>query len=75
MFTTLKRPSNKLTQSKTLVGFLNLLLDTEQRENILDILENITDLSDEERKELSNTLKKTKISSIVELFYLLPCTN
>lgn len=59
------------TQSKTLVGFLNLLLDTEQRENILDILENITDLSEEERKELSNTLKKTKISSIVELVNLL----
>jgi len=59
------------TQSKTLVGFLNLLLDTEQRENILEILENITDLSEEERKELSNTLKKTKISSIVELVNLL----
>ena len=26
------------TQSKTIVGFLNLLLDTEQRDNILDIL-------------------------------------
>jgi hypothetical protein len=61
----------KLTQSKTLVGFLNLLLDTEQRENILDILENIIDLSDEERQELSKTLKKTKISSIVELVNLL----
>jgi len=59
------------TQSKTLVGFLNLLLDTEQRENILEILENITDLSDEERKELANTLRKTKISSIVELVNLL----
>ncbi|MDO6518531.1 ATP-binding protein [Zobellia uliginosa] len=61
----------KQAQSKTLVGFLNLLLDTEQRENILEILENITELSDEERIELSNTLKKTKISSIVELVNLL----
>jgi hypothetical protein len=61
----------KQTQSKTLVGFLNLLLDTEQRENILEILENITDLSDDERKELADTLKKTKISSIVELVNLL----
>ncbi|MAP55284.1 ATP-binding protein [Altibacter sp.] len=61
----------KQTQSKTLVGFLNLLLDTDQRENILEILENITDLSDEERQELSETLKKTKISSIVELVNLL----
>ena len=59
------------TQSKTLVGFLNLLLDTEQRENILEILKNITDLSDEEKKDLARTLKKTKISSIVELVNLL----
>lgn len=61
----------KQTQSKTLVGFLNLLLDTEQRENILDILENIVDLTEEERLELSKTLKRTKISSIVELVNLL----
>ena len=61
----------KQTQSKTLVGFLNLLLDTEQREHILDILENVIDLTDEERKELTITLQKTKLSNITALVKLL----
>lgn len=61
----------KITQSKTLVGFLNLLLDTEQRENILEILQDIVDLSTEEKIELSSILKKTKISSIASLVNLL----
>ncbi|PXY01411.1 ATP-binding protein [Marinifilum breve] len=66
IFQKLRKP-----QSKTLVGFLNLLLDTEQRENILDILENIIELSDEERVNLSNALKKTKLTSITALVQLL----
>lgn len=61
----------KNQQSKTIVGFLNLLLDTEQRENILGILENIIDLSDEERNELSKALQKTKLTSITALVNLL----
>lgn len=55
------------TQSKTLVGFLNLLLDTEQRDNILDILESVVNLSDEERETLALTLKKTSLSNITSL--------
>lgn len=55
------------TQSKTLVGFLNLLLDTEQRDNILDILESVVNLSDEERETLVHTLKKTSLSNITSL--------
>jgi hypothetical protein len=55
------------TQSKTLVGFLNLLLDTEQRDNILDILESVVNLSDEERETLAHTLKKTSLSNITSL--------
>lgn len=61
----------KTQQSKTIVGFLNLLLDTEQRENILGILENIIDLSDVERNELSKALQKTKLTSITALVNLL----
>lgn len=57
----------KIPQSKALVGFLNLLLDSEQREHILNILENIVDLSDKEREELAGVLKNTKISHIIEL--------
>ncbi len=55
------------TQSKTIVGFLNLLLDTEQRDNILDILENVVNLTDEERDILAKTLKKTNLSNITSL--------
>lgn len=57
----------KETQSKTIVGFLNLLLDTEQREHILSIVDNIVKLSDDEREELANILKSTKLTHIIEL--------
>lgn len=61
----------KDTQSKTLVGFLNLLLDSEQRENILEIIENIIQLTDEEREYLAKSLKKTTFSQINKLIKLL----
>ncbi|MGE8511933.1 MAG: ATP-binding protein [Chryseobacterium culicis] len=61
----------KIPQSKTLVGFLNLLLDSEQRENILSILDSIIELTDEERTELSKVLSKTKINNITALVKLL----
>lgn len=61
----------KIPQSKTLVGFLNLLLDSEQRDNILSILENIVDLTDDERTELSKVLTKTKLNNIMALVKLL----
>lgn len=58
-------------QSKTIVGFLNLLLDSEQREDILNIIDKIVQLSSEERSELSKALNKTKLSAIVSLVKLL----
>lgn len=61
----------KTTQSKTIVGFLNLLLDSDQRNDILNILDSIIKLTDEERKELSETLNKTKFSAVVALVKLL----
>jgi hypothetical protein len=61
----------KNTQSKTIIGFLNLLLDSDQRDDILNILDSIIKLSDEERKELSKTLHKTNFSAIVSLVKLL----
>ena len=44
IFKGLKRNNNKL-----LVGFLNLLLDSDETENILSILSGIVTLSEEER--------------------------
>jgi len=58
-------------QSKTLIGFLNLLLDTDQRERVLDVLESIVSLTDEEREELAKTLQKTTFSSIAAMVKLL----
>ncbi len=54
-------------QSKTLVGFLNLLLDSEERENILTILESVTKLDEEEREALAKTLKNTELKHIISL--------
>ena len=52
-------------QEKTSIGFLNLLLDTDERENILSILNDIVNLSPEERKQLSETLKVTSFNRIM----------
>ncbi len=61
----------KSTQSKTLVGFLNLLLDSEERDKILTIIDGIVKLSDEERDELARLLNETKFSHILNLVRLL----
>lgn len=58
-------------QSKTIVGFLNLLLDSEQREDILNILDKIVQLTNDERTELSKALNRTKLTAIVSLVKLL----
>ena len=56
-----------IPQSKTIVGFLNLLLDTDQREHVLNIVDNVVKLSDADRLELSNVLKTTKLLHITSL--------
>lgn len=55
----------KKEQSQTCVGFLNLLLDTDERENILSILGSIVALSTEERVQLAQTLRTTSLSRIL----------
>lgn len=55
----------KSEQEKTFLGFLNLLLDTDERENILIIIEGIVNLSVQERSELVNVLKKSSFSKIL----------
>lgn len=54
----------KPAQEKTLVGFLNLLLDSNERDRIISILDGIITLSEEEREQLSNVLRSTTISRI-----------
>ncbi|WP_408046458.1 ATP-binding protein [Tenacibaculum crassostreae] len=59
------------TQSRTLVGFLNLLLDSEERDKILTIIDGIVNLTDDERTELAETLNRTKFTHIMSLVKLL----
>ena len=55
----------KREQSQTCVGFLNLLLDTDERENILSILNSIVSISTEERVQSAQTLRTTSLSRIL----------
>lgn len=54
----------KKEQEKTLVGFLNLLLDSDERERILTIIDGVVNLTEDERAQLSNVLKTTSMSKI-----------
>ena len=54
----------KTEQEKTLVGFLNLLLDSDERERILTIIDGVVNLTEEERIQLSNVLSTTSMSKI-----------
>jgi len=51
-------------QRKTMVGFLNLLLDSNERNNVINIIEGVVRLTPEEREELAATLRATTLSRI-----------
>lgn len=61
----------KSEQEKTFLGFLNLLLDTDERENILQIIEGIVSLTPKERIELTNVLKRSSFSKILATIKLI----
>ncbi len=53
-------------QEKSFLGFLNLLLSTEERENLLGIIEQVVNLTAEQRKLFADILQRTKLQFIVE---------
>ena len=55
----------KKVPQKSTLGFLNLLLFTDERENIISIIEEVTQLSTEERTEFAEILQYTKLSSVL----------
>ncbi len=59
-----------LEQKKTFVRFLDLLLDSNEREHIFNILEEVTNLEPEEREELSSLFKTTRLDRIVSTIKL-----
>ncbi len=62
-------------QKKTVIGFLNLLLDSDERKNIITIMESITNLSKEERENLAKLLGKTTLNNIVRTIKMLDNRN
>ena len=58
-------------QQKISVGLINLLLDTEERDNVIELVGQIVSMSSEERDELSTLLKKTTISKIAKTIGLI----
>lgn len=55
----------KPVQEKSFLGLLNLLLSSEERENVLSIVESIVDLSPQQRADFANILKRTRLENIV----------
>lgn len=56
----------KPIQEKSLLGFLNLLLDSTERENILEFISQIVDLTPKQREDFADILKKTKLSNVID---------
>ncbi len=61
----------KTEQEITFIGFLNLLLDSDERENIISIIEGVTRLTKNEREELVGVLKKSSFSKIIDTIKLI----
>lgn len=61
----------KIDQAKTLIGFLELLLQTDKREDVIAILENVVKLTEEERHSLVDVLQHTELSKITKVIQLL----
>lgn len=58
-------------QKKTFVRLLDVLLDSNERETIFHILDEIIDLDTEERRDLATLFKTTRLSSIIETIKLI----
>lgn len=60
-----------IEQKKIFVRFLDLLLDSNERENIFTIIEGVINLEPEEREDLSSILHKTTLSRVVNTIKLI----
>lgn len=58
-------------QKKVFVRFLNLLLDSNERENVFSVLNDITNLTSKELNDLAILLKSTNMSRIVATLNLI----
>ena len=53
-------------QERSLLAFLNLLLESEERENILTVIDELVKLSPDQRVQFAGILKKTKLEYIID---------
>ncbi|MBS1744935.1 MAG: ATP-binding protein [Bacteroidetes bacterium] len=60
-----------IDQKKTFVRLLDLLLDSNERENIFKIINEVVELEPEEREDLANLFKTTKLNRIIETIKLI----
>ena len=58
-------------QTRTLVGLLHLIIDSEERDALFEILQQIVQMDSEQREELARLLRRTEMSSIVSTIRLI----
>jgi len=63
--------SLNIEQKKTFVRLLDLLLDSNERENLFKIINEVVELEPEERADLANLFKTTKLNRIIETIKLI----
>jgi hypothetical protein len=63
--------SMNVEQKKTFAHLLNLLMASEERNSLLDILEQIVQLDQAERDQLAQLLKKSSLSNIIRTIKLI----
>jgi len=57
----------KPIQEKSLIGFLSLALNGDERDDVLSIVASITNLTSEQRHQFAEILQKTSLTSILEM--------
>lgn len=60
-----------LDQKKTFIRLLDLLLDSNERENLLKIIDEVVELEPEERDDLVELFQTTKLNRIIETIKLI----
>lgn len=57
-------------QKKTFLHLMNLALDSDERDNLFSILENVVDMDAEDRATLANVLKTTRLTHVTQALKL-----
>jgi len=58
-------------QKKTLIGLLNLVMDSDEKDKLFDILQGIVDLDLSDRAELAKLLETSRLSGIISTIELI----